>query len=219
MRNQIHNLSYTRTCDASRCPSDIRNLLVESQIRFVTEIRVWLAREPRFILFWTLFHTVAVPTQFFVPANTNDYALLRPEIWRHLEARVPLCDREILHDLVFPRVFHLHLENYTEMLRIICVELRGDLPTEQADHRVCIPEARQIWNAMKIVLTFAQEETGSGCLAGFFEISSTDSQFHEWCISFHGIRKDVKKGVSGILKYGTWKFLHKRIVVTSLFEV
>lgn len=132
MRNQIHNLSYTRTCDASRCPSDIRNLLVESQIRFVTEIRVWLAREPRFILFWTLFHTVAVPTQFFVPANTNDYALLRPEIWRHLEARVPLCDREILHDLVFPLVFHLHLENYTEMLRIICVELRGDLPTEQA---------------------------------------------------------------------------------------
>ena len=32
--------------------------------------------------------------------------------------------------------------NYTEMLRIVCVELhprvelRGDLPTEQADHRV-----------------------------------------------------------------------------------
>lgn len=54
-----------------------------------------------------------------------------------------------------------------------------------------IPEARQIWNTMKIVLTFAQEETG--CLEGFFEISSTDSRFHEWWNTFSWYRKGCKE--------------------------
>lgn len=124
-------------------------------------------------MFATLFHTVVSPTHVFVSADANSYAPSRPEIRRHLETRVPPRDRETLHGcLVFP---HVHLENYTEMLRIVCVQLREDLPTEQADHRVYIPGARQIRNTMKIVSTFAQEETGSGCLVGiFFEISSLD---------------------------------------------
>lgn len=129
-------------------------------------------------MFATLFHTVVSPAHVFVSTDTNSYAPFRPEIRRYLETRVPPCDCETLHDLVFP---HVHLENYTEMFRIVCVELREDLPTEQADNRVYIPEARQIRNTMKIVSTFAQEETGSGCLVGiFFEISSLDP----WMVAF-----------------------------------